>query len=54
LGFKSDDFNRVGAIEIHPSGKTVIFKIGNNDSAYNNLFFCAANYIENGNDTLID
>lgn len=53
LGFKLGGFHRGGSIEIQPRYKNSIIKIGNNVSTNNNLFLCAANYIEIGDETLI-
>lgn len=53
LGFRLGGFHRGGSIEIQPRYKGSKIKIGNNVATNNNLFFCAANYIEIGDDTLI-
>ena len=53
FGYKLGGFHRGGSIEIQPRYKDSIIKIGNNVVTNNNLFFCAANYIEIGDDTFI-
>jgi acetyltransferase-like isoleucine patch superfamily enzyme len=53
LGYKLGGFHRGGSIEIQPRYKDSVIKIGNNVSTNNNLFLCAANYIEIGDKTLI-
>lgn len=53
LGYKLGGFHRGGSIEIQPRYANSIIKIGNNILTNNNLFFCAANYIEIGDETLI-
>lgn len=53
FGFKLGGFHRGGSIEIQPRYKDSIIKIGNNVATNNNIMFCAANYIEIGDDTLI-
>jgi acetyltransferase-like isoleucine patch superfamily enzyme len=53
FGYKLGGFHRGGSIEFQPRYKAAIIKIGNNVTTNNNLFFCAANYIEIGGDTLI-
>jgi acetyltransferase-like isoleucine patch superfamily enzyme len=53
FGFNLGGFNRFGSIEIQPRYKNSKIKMGSNISTNNNLFFCAANYIEIGDDTLI-
>jgi hypothetical protein len=53
FGFKLGGFHRGGSIEFQPRYKNSHINIGNNVSTNNNLFFCAANYIEIGDDTLI-
>ena len=40
-------------IELQPRYENTAIKIGNNISTNNNIFMCAANYIEIGDDTLI-
>lgn len=46
-------FHHCGSIEIQPRYIKSYIKIGNNVSTNNNIFICAANYIEIGDDTLI-
>jgi acetyltransferase-like isoleucine patch superfamily enzyme len=53
FGYKLGGFHRGGSIEIQPRYKGSKIKIGNNVTTNNNLFFCAANYIEIGDDSLI-
>lgn len=53
FGYKLGGFHKGGSIEIQPRYKESFIKIGNNVSTNNNLFVCAANYIEIGDDTLI-
>jgi acetyltransferase-like isoleucine patch superfamily enzyme len=40
-------------IELQPRYKDSLIKLGNNIATNNNIFICAANYIEIGSDTLI-
>jgi len=53
FGYKLGGFHHGGAIEIQPRYKDSLIKIGNNVATNNNLFFCAANYIEIGDNTLV-
>lgn len=53
FGYKLGGFYHKGSIEFQPRYKNAIIKIGNNVSTNNNLFFCAANNIEIGDDCLI-
>jgi UDP-3-O-[3-hydroxymyristoyl] glucosamine N-acyltransferase len=53
FGYKLGGFNRFGSIEIQPRYKESRIVIGNNVSTNNNIFICAANNIEIGNDTMI-
>lgn len=53
FGFKLGGFHKGGSIEIQPRYKDSVIKFGNNILTNNNLFFCAANYIEIGDKTLI-
>lgn len=53
FGYKLGGFHRGGSIEIQPRYKDSIIKIGNNVATNNNLFFCVANYLEIGDDSLI-
>jgi acetyltransferase-like isoleucine patch superfamily enzyme len=53
FGYKLGGFHRGGAIELQPRYKNSSIKIGKNVATNNNLFFCAANYIEIGDETLI-
>ena len=53
FGYKYGGFHRKGCIEIHPRYEKTVIKIGNNVATNNNIFICAANYIEIGDNTLI-
>jgi acetyltransferase-like isoleucine patch superfamily enzyme len=53
FGYKMGGFYKGGSIEIQARYSNSNIKIGNNISTNNNIFICAANYIEIGNDTLI-
>jgi len=53
FGYKLGGFFRGGSIEIQPRYANAKIKIGNNVLTNNNIFLCAANYIEIGNNTLI-
>lgn len=53
FGYKSGGFYRGGSIEIQARYVNAKIKIGNNISTNNNIFICAANYIEIDDDTLI-
>lgn len=53
FGYKYGGFHRGGAIEIQPRYKKAKIKIGNNLWTNNNIFICAANYIEIGDNSLI-
>ena len=53
LGFKLGGGNYKGAIEIQSRYKNSLIKIGDNVYTNNNIIFCAANYIEIGDHTLI-
>jgi acetyltransferase-like isoleucine patch superfamily enzyme len=53
FGVKLGGFNRGGSIELQSRYKTSKIKIGNNVYVNNNIFVCAANYIEIGDDTFI-
>ena len=53
FGYKLGGFHRGGSIEIQARYKNSIIKLGDNVATNNNIFLCAANYIEIGNDTLI-
>ncbi|HEY3369695.1 MAG TPA: acyltransferase [Prolixibacteraceae bacterium] len=53
FGYKLGGFHKAGLIEIQPRYKDSIIKIGNNVATNNNIFFCAAHYIEIGDDSLI-
>lgn len=53
FGYKYGGFYRYGSIEFQSRYKGALIKIGNNVATNNNLFFCAANYIEIGDDSLI-
>ncbi len=53
FGFKLGGFFRKGFIEIQSRNHKSHIKIGDRVSTNNNVFLCAANWIEIGNDTLI-
>jgi acetyltransferase-like isoleucine patch superfamily enzyme len=53
FGYKLGGFHRGGSIEIQPRYKDSYIKIGNNIRTNNNIFFCAANYIEIGDNGYI-
>lgn len=53
FGYKLGGFNYKGSIEIQARYKNSKIKFGNKISTNNNIFICAANYIEIGDDTLI-
>jgi acetyltransferase-like isoleucine patch superfamily enzyme len=53
FGFKKGGFYRNGCIEIQPRYKNALIKIGNRVITNNNIFICAAKYIEIGDNTLI-
>jgi acetyltransferase-like isoleucine patch superfamily enzyme len=53
LGFKSGGFHRGGCIEFQPRTDNSKIIIGNNIAANNNIFICAANFIEIGDNSLI-
>lgn len=53
LGYKLGGFHRGGSIEIQPRYKNARIIIGNNVATNNNIFICAANYIEIGDNCLI-
>jgi acetyltransferase-like isoleucine patch superfamily enzyme len=53
FGFKLVGFYHGGCIELQPRYKNSLIKIGNNIATNNNIFICAANYIEIGDNTLI-
>lgn len=53
FGFKYGGFHKNGRIEIQPRFKNAVIKIGNNIGTNNNIFICAAKYIEIGDNTLI-
>jgi len=53
FGFKMGGFHRGGSIELQARYVNSRIKIGNNIATNNNIMFCAANYIEIGDDTLI-
>lgn len=53
FGFKKGGFYRYGCIEIQPRFKNALIKIGNRVITNNNIFICAAKYIEIGDNTLI-
>lgn len=53
FGYKMGGGYFNGTIEIQPRYKNSCIKLGNNIATNNNLFICAANYIEIGDNTLI-
>jgi len=53
FGYKLGGFHRGGSIEIQPRYKKAQIKLGNNIATNNNIFLCAANYIEIGDYTRI-
>ena len=53
FGYKLGGFHKGGSIEIQARYKKSIINIGNNIATNNNVFVCAANYIEIGEDSLI-
>jgi acetyltransferase-like isoleucine patch superfamily enzyme len=53
FGYRLGGYFRKGHIEIQPRYQESSIVIGNNISINNNLFLCAANRIEIGDDTLI-
>lgn len=53
FGYKLGGFHRGGSIELQARYKESKIKIGNDVLTNNNIFLCAANYIEIGDETLI-
>lgn len=53
FGFKLGGFHRGGSVELQARNKKSRIKIGNDIATNNNIFICAANYIEIGDNTLI-
>lgn len=53
FGFKLGGFNKCGSVELQARTEDSKIVIGNNILTNNNIFLCAANYIEIGEDTLI-
>ena len=53
FGFRLGGFHRGGSIELQARYKNAKIRIGENVSTNNNIFLCAANYIEIGKNTLI-
>jgi len=53
FGYKLGGFYRGGSIELQPRYKNSFIKIGNKVATNNNIFICAANYIEIGDNVLI-
>lgn len=53
FGYKLGGFHRGGSIELQSRYADSMIKLGNNIATNNNIFMCAANYIEIGDDTLI-
>ncbi|MCR4030914.1 MULTISPECIES: acyltransferase [Flavobacterium] len=53
FGYKKGGFHKGGSIELQARYEKSQIKIGKNVATNNNIMFCAANYIEIGDDTLI-
>jgi len=53
FGFKLGGFHRGGSIELQARYKNSKIKLGNGIATNNNIFMCAANYIEIGDSVLI-
>ena len=53
FGYKLGGFHRGGSIELQAREVHSIIVLGNNISTNNNIFICASNYIEIGDNTLI-
>jgi acetyltransferase-like isoleucine patch superfamily enzyme len=53
FGYKAGGFHRGGAIELQVRYKNAIIKIGKHVATNNNIFICAANRIEIGDNTRI-
>ncbi|MGB9748163.1 MAG: acyltransferase [Bacteroidales bacterium] len=53
FGYKLGGFHKRGVIELQPRYNKAHIKMGNNIATNNNIFICAANSIEIGDDTLI-
>jgi acetyltransferase-like isoleucine patch superfamily enzyme len=53
FGFKYGGFHKKGCIEIQPRYENALIKIGNDVFTNNNIFICAAHYIEIGDNSLI-
>lgn len=53
FGYKLGGFQYGSGIEIQPRIKSAMIRIGDNVATNNNLFFCAVNLIEIGDNTLI-
>ena len=53
FGYKLGGFHKDGMIELQPRYVNSFIRLGNNIATNNNIFVCAANYIEIGDDTLI-
>jgi acetyltransferase-like isoleucine patch superfamily enzyme len=53
FGYKLGGFHKGGSIEIQARYLNSQIKLGNRIATNNNIFICAANYIEIGDDTLI-
>ncbi len=53
FGYKPGGFHRGGSIELQARYHVAFIKIGENVATNNNVFICAAGYIEIGDDTLI-
>lgn len=53
FGYKLGGYFTNGVVEIQPRYSTAVIKIGDNVRTNNNIFFCAANYIEIGSHALI-
>ena len=53
FGFKRGGFHRGGSIELQARYKNSKIKLGNRIATNNNVFMCAANYIEVGDEVFI-
>lgn len=53
LGYKLGGFNRGGSVEIQPRYLNSLIRIGKGVKTNNNVFICAANQVEIGDNTLI-
>lgn len=53
FGYKLGGFNRGGSVELQARYSNSKILVGSNVNTNNNVFICAANYIEIGNESLI-